>query len=193
MAETSQFVDEAIEALHTLQLGRSNGLSTYLFQQAIQELGPGHPQICGPLSKGLVSPDDLNVRLKVLEMIARTGRGWAEIYGVRFADEIVLSVADSNLQCAANACHAIQQWEPDGEVSSALLLWGKRHFPGRWEVPAIQVAQLPTVKDMIAELPSYETKLNERRELPNSSPSLENNIRLFGKFKGTMMTVFNRG
>ncbi len=192
MADSSQYVDETIEVLHALELGRSNGLSPYLFQQAMEALGPGHPQICGPLKKGLISPDDENVRLRVLEMIARTGPGWADLYGVQMADEIVLSIADSNVRCAANACHAVQCWEPGGAVSTALLLWGKRHLPGLWDVADVQAVQLPTVKDMIQELPSYAERLNDRRELPNSSPSLENNIRLWGKFKGTLMSVFNK-
>jgi len=32
MAENSQFVDEAMEALHTLEIGRSNGLSPFFFK-----------------------------------------------------------------------------------------------------------------------------------------------------------------
>lgn len=194
MAETSQYVDEAIDVLHALKLGRSNGLSPYLFQQAMEELGPGNPQICGPLRQGLVSPDDINVRLRVLEMVAKTGLGWVELYGIQFADEIVLSIADSNVECAANACHAIQNWDPeDGGMNSALLLWGKRHLPGLWEVSAVQVAQLPPIKLMLQELQTYDAKIQERRDLPTSTVSLENNIRLFGRFKGTMMSVFNRG
>lgn len=192
MAETSQYVDEAIDVLHTLQLGRSNGLSPYLFQQAMEQLGPGNPQICGPLKRGLVSPDDANVRLRILEMVAKTGRGWVALYGVPFADEIVLSIADSNVSCAANACHAVQNWSPEDGGQSVLLSWAKRHLPGLWEVAAIEVKQLPTLKTMLLELPSYEAKLQERRELPNGAPSLENNIRLYGKLKGTMMSVFNR-
>ena len=125
-------------------------------------------------------------------MVARTGRGWVELYGPQFADEIVFSIADSNVQCAANACHAIQCWDPDDGSSSALLLWGKRHLPGLWEVAAVQVAELPLVKLMIQELPSYQEKINERRELPSSTPSMENNVRLYGKLKGTIMSIFNR-
>ena len=192
MAETSQYVDEAIDVLHTLKLGQSNALSSYLFQRALEELGPGSPQICGPLRQALISPDDINVRLRVLDMIAKTGRGWVQVYGVPFADEIVLSIADSNIECAANACHAVQQWDPEGGMNSVLLLWGKRHLPGLWEVAAVQVAQLPPLKVMLQELPTYEAKLVERRELPTSTGSLENNVRLFGKFKGTMMSVFSR-
>jgi hypothetical protein len=192
MAETSQYVDEAIDVLHALKLGRSNGLSPYLFQRALEELGPGNPQICGPLRQALVSPDDINVRLRVLDMIAKTGHGWVQIYGIPFADEIVLSIADSNIECAANACHAVQNWDPGDGMNSVLLLWGKRHLPGLWEIAAVQVAQLPPLKLMLQELPTYETKLLERRELPTSTGSMENNVRLFGKFKGTMMSVFSR-
>lgn len=193
MADDSQFVDEAIEALHTLELGRSNGLSPFLFQQALEALGPGNPQICGPLKRNLVNPDDTNVRLHILEMIAQTGRGWADLFGAPLADEVVISIADSNLLCAANACHAVQCWEPiEGHVSTPLLLWAKRHLPGLWEITEVNAGQLPTVKKMIEELPSYEANFQQRRELPNGSPSLENNIRLWGKFKGTMMSVFNK-
>lgn len=192
MAENSQFVDEAVDVIHTLELGRANALSPFLFQQAMEALGPGHPQICGPLKRNLTNPDDTNVRLKVLEMVAQTGRGWADLFGAPFADEVVLSIADSNLLCAANACHAVQCWEPGEGVSTPLLLWAKRHLPGLWEVAAIEASQLPTVKKMIEELPSYQANFEQRRELPNSNPSLENNIRLWGKFKGMMMSVFNK-
>jgi len=192
MAENSQFVDEAMEAIHALELGRSNGLSAFLFQQALNELGPGHPQICGPLKRGLTNPDDTNVRLKVLEMIAQTGNGWAEQFGAPLADEVVLSIADSNLLCAANACHAVQSWEPGGKVSTPLLLWAKRHLPGLWEVTAVHASEVPPVQKMMQELPSYQANLEIRRDLPSGSVSLENNIRLFGKFKGTLMSVFSR-
>jgi len=193
MADSSQFVDEAMDALHTLELGRSNKLSPFLFQQALDALGQGNPQICLPLKRNLTNPDDTNVRLKVLEMLAETGRGWADLYGAQLADEVVLSIADSNLLCAANACHAVQCWEPiEGHVSTPLLLWAKRHVPGLWEPTAVHPSQLPPVKKMIEELPSYQANFELRRELPNQSPSLENNIRLWGKFKGTMMSVFNK-
>jgi len=193
MAEDSQYVDEAMDVLHTLERGQSNSLSPYLFQEALEALGHGHPQICGPLKRCLVSPDDANVRLRVLEMIAKTGNGWAAVYGGPFADEIVLSIADSNLHCAANACIAVQVWEPEDGVTTPLLLWAKRHVPGLWDVHAVEAVHLPSVQKMMAELPAYEDKLKERRELPNSSPALDNNIRLWGKFKGTMMAVFSRG
>src|SRR5580704_13645274 len=110
MAETSQFVDEAIEVLHTLQMGQSNGLSPFLFQQAIESLEPGHPQIVGPLKRCLVHPDPFNVRFRVLEMVANTGDTWAELYGAPFADDVVMSIADSNLLCAASAARAVQFW-----------------------------------------------------------------------------------
>lgn len=193
MAENSQFVDEAMEALHTLEIGRSNGLSPFLFQKALEELGPGHPQICGPLKRALSSPDDANVRLKVLEMIAETGRGWADQFGAQLADEVVMSIADANLLCAVNACRAVQSWEPGEGVNTPLLSWAKRHLPGLWEASEVEAKQLPTVQTMIQELPSYQANFELRRDLPNGTPSLENNIRLFGKFKGTLVSVFSRG
>ncbi len=193
MAETSQYVDEAVDALHMLELGRANAVSPYLFQQALEELGPGHPQICGPLKRCLVHPDDMNVRLKVLQMVGHTGHGWVQIYGPQFADEVVLSIADSNLLCAANACHAIQYWDTEEPVSTALLHWAKRKLPGVWEVAGVDPTDLPSIKVMLQELPSYQGRIEDRRDLPNSNPSLENNIRLFGKLKGTLMSMFNRG
>ena len=192
MADDSQFVDEAMEALHTLEQGRSNGLSPFLFKQALDALGPGHPQICGPLKRCLVNEDDANIRLKVLEMIAETGRGWANQFGAPIADDVVLSMADSNLLCAAYACRAVQFWEPGEKVSTPLLLWAKRHLPGLWEAAAVQPADIPSVQKMIQELPSYAANLEVRRELNNSHPSLDNNIRLWGKFKGMMKAAFSR-
>ena len=192
MTEESHFVVEAMEALHSLQNGRSNRLSPFLFHKALEDLGPGHPQICGPLKRGLVSEDDINVRLRVLDMISGTGRGWADQFGAQFADEVVLSIADSNLLCAANACCAVQSWNPDSGVSTPLLVWAKRHLPGLWEPGAVEAGQIPSVPKMIKELPSYAANLQQRRDLNNSDPSLENSIRLFGKLKGIMLTAFKK-
>ncbi len=193
MADVSEFVSEAMEALHTLELGRSNGLSPFLFQKAFEALGPGNPQICGPLKRALVNQDDGNIRVRVLEMIAETGRGWANQFGAVLADEVVLSIADSNLLCAAYACRAVQSWEPNEGVSTPLLLWAKRHLPGLWEAQAVQAAEIPSVQKMIQELPSYAANLEIRRELHNSTQSLENNVRLYGKFKGMLKSAFSKG
>ncbi len=192
MAEGSQYVDEAMEVLFALNRGQTNALSPFLFQSALEELGPGNPQICTTLSKHLVHPDDMNIRFKVLEMIAKTGQSWVGLYGGRFADDIVLSMADSNLRCAACAAISLQLWEPDGKVSTPLLTWGLRHLPGVWDVHTVEPVHLPRVRTMISELPAFADKIRERRELPNSDPSLENNIRLWGRFKGTILSVLGR-
>ncbi len=193
MPEASQYVDEAMEALHALGLGQSNGLSPYLFQEVLNELGNGNPQICLPLKRALVNEDDMNVRLRVLELIGETGPGWADIFGPQIADAVVLSIADSNPKCAAYACRAIQYWEDGGEVSTPLLHWAKRHLPGLWEAGAVEPAQMPSIPKMIQELPSYVANIEERRSLNNTHPSLENSIRLWGKVKGMMLSMFNRG
>lgn len=193
MAETSQYVDEAMEALHSLALGQSNGLSPYLFQEALGQLGPGHPQICGPLMKALLNEDDNNIRVRVLEMVGEVGPGWANTFGAQMADAVVLSIADSNPRCAAFACRAVQFWDEDSGISTRLLLWAKRHLPGLWDAGSIEPAQMPSVPLMMQELASYAEKIDERRSLNNSIPSLDNNIRLFGKVKGLMRSVFGRG
>ncbi len=168
------------------------GLAAFLFQQAIESLEPGHPQIVGPLRRcSCRRPRScLTFASECWEMVANTGDTWAELYGAPFADDVVMSIADSNLLCAASAARAIQFWEPGGAVSTPLLLWAKRHFPGIWEANAVEAFQLPQVPKMIQELPSYEDKIKERRDLANTTSSLENNIRLWGKLKGTMMSMF---
>lgn len=193
MTEGSQYVDEAMDVLFALEKGQTSTLSPFLFQAALEALGPAHPQICGPLKRDLTHPDDMNVRFKVLEMLAKTGAAWVRLYGLPFADEVVLSMADSNLMCAACAGIAVQSWEHDGAATTQLLSWGKRHTPGNWDVNSVEAVHLPTVRQMLADLPGFEERIKLRRELPNSSPSLENNIRLWGRLKGMMLSVFNRG
>jgi len=125
-------------------------------------------------------------------MIAETGRGWADS-SERNSPTRSSSALPTAIYCArptlasqSRLGNRMATWQPIalvGKAATSRPLGGQRR---RSEGSSYGSNYDPGTS-------LVQANFELRRDLPNSAVSLENNIRLFGKFKGTLVSVFSRG